>query len=65
MRAMVKELFGVKMNDIEQMIRDCINREHKLNEWEVKFINSLADKGTVNLNAIQYAKLSEIWDRIT
>lgn len=53
------------MNEIEQMIHDCIQREHKLNDWEINFINSLADKGTVNLTAIQYAKLNEIWDRIT
>jgi hypothetical protein len=53
------------MTDIEAMIEDCERRESKMNEWEINFIQSLIEKGRANLSAIQYAKLNEIWERIT
>lgn len=51
------------MDEINDMIEDCINRESKLSDWEIKFIDSIQDKSY--LTQKQYDKLSDIWDRIT
>lgn len=51
------------MDEINDMIADCINRESKLSDWEIKFIDSIQDKSY--LTQKQYDKLSDIWDRIT
>ena len=53
------------MTETEQMIEDCINRQDKMNDWEQGFIQSLEEKGTANITAMQLAKLEQIWERIT
>lgn len=52
------------MTEVELMIEDCINRESKLNDWEVGFMDSIKNKSS-NLTQMQLAKLEEIWERIT
>jgi len=55
------------MSELQQMIEDCQDREHKLSEWEVNFIASLDEslgKGK-NLTEKQEEKLNTIWDRVT
>lgn len=53
------------MTETEQMIQDCINRQEKMSEWEQGFVQSLEEKGSIHLTAMQLAKLEQIWERIT
>lgn len=50
-----------------QMVEDCTNRESKLSEWEVGFIDSITHRiedGKI-LTAKQIEKLDAIWERVT
>lgn len=55
------------MDEIEQLICDCEEREEKLTPWELTFIASIRDKydrdGVLSDN--QEEKLNQIWERIT
>ncbi len=46
-----------------QMIQDCMNRDTKLNDWEINFISDL--EYCEVLTDAQSAKLEKIWDRVT
>lgn len=50
-------------DEIRDMIVDCMNRESKLTEWEVDFIDSLMDRDYYTDKQIE--KLEKIWNRIT
>lgn len=49
------------------MIRDCINRESRMNEWEQSFIQDLDEKLSEGwmLTEKQTEKLDQIWERVT
>ena len=47
----------------DDMIQDCMNRETKMNDWEIKFIADL--EYCEILSDPQAAKLEKIWDRVT
>jgi hypothetical protein len=46
------------------MIRDCLKRNDSLTDWEKSFLKSIETRSH-DLNAMQLAKLEEIWGRIT
>lgn len=50
-------------DEIILMIDDCINRESKLNEWELGFIQSISEKDSRTEKQIE--TLHKIWDKIT
>jgi len=50
-------------DDIDYMINDCINRQSKLSDWEVEFIDTIMDRST--LSPKQLEKLESIWERVT
>lgn len=54
-------------DEIESMISDCQERESKLSDWEVKFIDSIsAQIGSGGaLTEKQDEKLTAIWERVT
>lgn len=54
-------------DDIASMIEDCMNRESKLSEWEITFIQSLDEQFTKkgSITDKQWEKLDKIWERIT
>lgn len=49
------------------MIRDCIQRESRMNEWEQNFIQDLDEKISEGwmLTEKQTEKLDQIWERVT
>ena len=49
--------------DVYYMINDCLNRQSKLDDWEVNFIDSIMDRAV--LSPKQTQKLEEIWERVT
>jgi hypothetical protein len=49
--------------EIETLIEDVFRRESKLNEWERRFMQSIAEQESLTPN--QISKLEDIWDRIT
>ena len=53
--------------DVGQFIKDCENRESKLNDWERGFVQSIREQfdRTGGLSPTQNEKLEEIWDRVT
>ena len=53
--------------DVEDMLCDCTNRKHKLEEWEDLFIESITDQFENNgsLSDKQYAQLVKIWEKVT
>lgn len=62
--------------ECEQMVKDCINRQSKLTEWESDFIESIdnqLDRQAVledrqarpGLSEKQINILEKIWDKIT
>jgi hypothetical protein len=55
------------LEDIEQMLTDCENRESKLSEWETNFIDELGKRvGRGELiTDRQDEKLTQIWERVT
>lgn len=52
-----------KTDEILDMIEDCIKRENKLSEWELRFIQSVDEQETISCG--QADKLEEIWSRVT
>lgn len=53
--------------EIVQMIKDCMERESKLTDWERGFVDSI-DKQLAkghSLSRKQDERLTEIWERIT
>jgi hypothetical protein len=59
----------IDREELELMIKDCKRRAHKLNEWEISFIEKLYDlvfeKGIWQLTENQKAKLIKVWDKAT
>lgn len=55
------------MNDTEQMLKDCEDRESRLTEWERGFIDSIQRQWQLkgSLSSRQDAILESIWDRVT
>lgn len=55
------------MDDIEDLISDCEARADKLSEWEANFIQSVREQFDKrgSLTDRQYAKLSDIWEKVT
>jgi hypothetical protein len=55
------------MDDIKELIEDCMAREERLNEWEANFIQSISEQfaDTEKLSAKQYETLNKIWDKVT
>ena len=53
--------------DVPEMIRDCVERESKLTDWEQGFIQSIGEQHdrTGSLTQGQYETLEKIWNRIT
>lgn len=55
------------MNETEQMIADCEEREDRLSAWERNFIASISDwlnRGGQTLTEKQAETLDKIWDRV-
>ncbi len=54
-------------DDIPEMIRDCVQRESKLSDWEKGFIQSIGEQHdrTGSLSAKQSEILERIWDKVT
>ena len=50
-------------SEINLMIGDCINRQSKMTEWEIDFIDSIMEEAY--LSARQKQVLDNIWDRVT
>lgn len=53
--------------DVLQLIEDCENRSHKLNDWELGFIDSISkvlERGG-SLTERQLETLEQIWEKIT
>lgn len=55
------------MNDIKQLIQDCIDRESKLSDWERNFIDSISNQfiKTGGLSDKQAELLDKIWEKVT
>lgn len=55
------------MDDNEQMLKDCEDRESKLTDWERSFIDSLQRQWEVkgSLSPRQAEVLEKIWERVT
>ncbi len=55
------------MDEIETMIEDCLNRKHKMIEWEQGFMCSIKNQYNKRhrLTIAQEEKLNEIWERVT
>lgn len=47
----------------KQMIQDCLNRETKMNDWELNFINDIMFND--ELSPKQAEKLEAIWEKVT
>lgn len=55
------------MEEADQLIQDCINRESRLTDWERGFIDSVQkrrDDGRI-LTVKELDKLDEVWLRVT
>lgn len=50
--------------EIHDMIKDCLNRESKLTEWEKDFMFNIYEQDR-DLTEKQIEKLEMIWDRVT
>jgi hypothetical protein len=51
-----------------QMIKDCWTRKHKLNDWELGYIEMFIkwiDDHRFSLSDKQIDVLNKIWDRVT
>lgn len=57
----------IDWEEVAMMIDDCEERSHKMNAWELGFIDSIskqyAQKGS--LSEKQVEKLNGIWERVT
>lgn len=55
------------MEDVQAMIEDCEKRESKLSDWERGFIDSISEQFARHggLTPKQYARLEEIWNKVT
>lgn len=55
------------MNEIEQMVYDCVQRESKLSDWERTFIDSISNRleGGLSLTPKQSDTLNSIWEKVT
>lgn len=55
------------LSEVDTLLEDCEKRESRLSEWERGFIDSLQKLRAdgKSLSEKQYARLSEIWERIT
>ena len=66
-----KALYGdksMKLDEVIDMITDCIQRKSKLNEWESNFIHSIFEETYYkrkSLSKNQMAILDRIWERTT
>jgi len=57
----------IDLEEVQQMIADCHERQSKLTDWEIGFIDSLEvriGKG-FGCSDKQYERLSEAWERVT
>ena len=53
------------MNRIQRkFVIDALDQEHKLSEWESRFINDLAERDEQNPDYVLSAKQNEILNRI-
>jgi len=50
-----------------QMIEDCENRESKLTEWEIEFLESIGNRlaADIPLSQKQTETLENIWEKAT
>ena len=55
------------MEDVKQMIKDCEDRESRLSDWELSFVDSIKDQvySGKSLSHKQTACLEKIWDNAT
>lgn len=58
---------NIDFEEYEQMIDDCENRDHRLNEWSRGFLASLRERcGELRpLTDNQVEKLNEVWEHAT
>lgn len=54
----------IDSDEISAMLGDCINRQSKLDDWEVSFIYSILDQKNA-LTKKQTDRLELIWERVT
>lgn len=51
------------------MIKDCMNNESEMSQWECDFIQSLSeqieDENFMQLSQGQMTKLDQIWNKVT
>jgi hypothetical protein len=54
-------------SEVDQMIEDCEKRSHKMNDWELKFIDDISTRvgRGESLHPNTILKLEEVWERIT
>lgn len=54
-------------DEYKQLIEDCENREHRLNDWERTFIDSIKNQLIAEqpLSPKQSDRLDEIWEKAT
>ncbi len=57
----------MEMNDIQQLMKDCIARSKKLSSWELDFVISLETTflKRKHISLDQYKMLNTIWDKVT
>lgn len=55
------------LDDQAKMIAACVDRIYKMNEWEVKFINSIDQYTSTGgfLTSKQESQLIMLWNRVT
>ena len=55
------------IDEQQSMLDDCIERQSKLNEWEINFVDSAYEffENQGSLTPKQCTKLEEIWERVT
>lgn len=55
------------MNETDQLITDCENRDDKLLEWEQGFIQSVREQfdRRGSLSEKQHETLEKIWEKVT
>lgn len=54
-------------DEISTLIEDCENRSHKLDDWELSFVDSLKHQITKGQRPSQKQedRLNEIWEKVT
>lgn len=55
------------IDEYQQMIQDCVQRESRLNEWEQGFVDSISRRldDEKPLTPKQTETLDDIWERAT